>query len=72
MIDENVQVFYIAGAKGDYSQDHDLKEEYSLSAGINYEYAFSKDNIFLLTLDALQTSQFTSGLQANLNYNIKF
>mgnify|MGYP001192472011 FL=1 len=72
VIDENVQVFYVAGAKGDYSQDHDLKEEYSLSAGINYEYAFSKDNIFLLTLDALQTSQFTSGLQANLNYNIKF
>ena len=72
VIDENTQVFFVNGAQGSYSQDDDLKHEVSLSAGLNYEYEFSKNNIFLITLDALQTSQFTNGLQANLNYNFQF
>ena len=50
----------------------DLKKELSLSTGLNYEYKFSKNNIFLMSLDGLQTSQDTSGIQANLNYNYKF
>ncbi len=72
VLDENVQVFYVNGVKGSYSQNNDLKKELSLSAGLNYEYKFSKNNIFLMSLDGLQTSQDTSGIQANLNYNYKF
>ena len=71
VLDENVQVFYVNGVKGSYSQNNDLKKELSLSAGLNYEYKFSKNNIFLMSLDGLQTSQDTSGLQANLNYNLQ-
>ena len=51
---------------------NDLKKELSLSAGLNYEYKFSKNDIFLISLDGLQTSQDTSGLQANLSYISKF
>ncbi|MDA7562390.1 hypothetical protein N8727_02450 [Candidatus Pelagibacter sp.] len=72
VLDENVQVFYVNGVKGSYSQNNDLKKELSLSTGLNYEYKFSKNNIFLVSLDGLQTSQDTSGIQANLNYNYKF
>ena len=72
VLDENVQVFYVNGVKGSYSQNNDLKKELSLSAGLNYEYKFSKNNIFFASLDGLQTSQDTSGIQANLNYNYKF
>ena len=72
VLDENVQVFYVNGVKGSYSQNNDLKKELSLSAGLNYEYKFSKNNIFLMSLDGLQTSQDTSGLQANLSYISKF
>ena len=72
ILDDNVQVFYVNGVKGSYSQNNDLKKELSLSAGLNYEYKFSKNNIFLVSLDGLQTSQDTSGIQANLNYNYKF
>ena len=72
VLNENVQVFYVNGTKGSYSQKNDLKKELSLSAGLNYEYKFSKNNIFLVSLDGLQTSQDTSGIQANLNYNYKF
>jgi hypothetical protein len=72
VLDENVQVFYVNGTKGSYSQNNDLKKELSLSAGLNYEYKFSKNNIFLISLDGLQTSQDTSGLQANLSYISKF
>ena len=72
VLDENVQVFYVNGVKGSYSQNNDLKKELSLSAGLNYEYKFSENNIFLMSLDGLQTSQDTGGLQANLNYNLKF
>ena len=72
ILDENVQVFYVNGTKGSYSQNNDLKKELSLSAGLNYKYKFSKNNIFLVSLDGLQTSQDTSGIQANLNYNYKF
>ena len=39
---KNVQVFYVNGVKGSYSQKNDLKKELSLSAGLNYEYKFSK------------------------------
>ena len=72
VLDENVQVFYVNGVKGSYSQNNDLKKELSLSTGLNYEYKFSKNNIFLVSLDGLQTSQDTSGLQANLSYISKF
>jgi hypothetical protein len=72
VLDENVQVFYVNGTKGSYSQKNDLKKELSLSAGLNYEYKFSKNNIFFASLDGLQTSQDTSGLQANLSYISKF
>lgn len=72
VLDENVQVFYVNGVKGSYSQNNDLKKELSLSAGLNYEYKFSKNNIFLMSLDGLQTSQDTRGLQANLSYISKF
>ena len=72
ILDDNVQVFYVNGVKGSYSQNNDLKNELSLSAGLNYEYKFSKNNIFLMSLDGLQTSQHTRGIQANLNYNFKF
>jgi hypothetical protein len=72
VLDENVQVFYVNGVKGSYSQKNDLKKELSLSAGLNYEYKFSKNNIFLMSLDGLQTSQHTRGIQANLNYISKF
>ena len=72
VLDENVQVFYVNGTKGSYSQKNDLKKELSLSAGLNYEYKFSKNNIFFASLDGLQTSQDTRGLQANLSYISKF
>ena len=72
VLDDNVQVFYVNGVKGSYSQNNDLKKELSLSAGLNYEYKFSKNNIFLMSLDGLQTSQHTRGIQANLNYISKF
>ena len=72
VLDDNVQVFYVNGVKGSYSQKNDLKKELSLSAGLNYEYKFSKNNIFLMSLDGLQTSQHTRGIQANLNYISKF
>jgi hypothetical protein len=72
VLDENAQVFYVNGVKGSYSQKNDLKKELSLSAGLNYEYKFSKNDIFLMSLDGLQTSQDTSGLQANLSYISKF
>ena len=72
VLDDNVQVFYVNGVKGSYSQNNDLKNELSLSAGLNYEYKFSKNNIFLMSLDGLQTSQHTRGIQANLNYISKF
>jgi len=72
ILDDNAQVFYVNGVKGSYSQNNDLKKELSLSTGLNYEYKFSKNNIFLVSLDGLQTSQDTSGIQANLNYNYKF
>ena len=72
VLDENVQVFYVNGTKGSYSQNNDLKKELSLSAGLNYEYKFSKNNIFLVSLDGLQTNQDTSGIQANLSYISKF
>ena len=72
ILDDNAQVFYVNGVKGSYSQNNDLKNELSLSAGLNYEYKFSKNNIFLMSLDGLQTSQHTRGIQANLNYNFKF
>ena len=72
VVDENIQVFTVNGTKGTYSQHSDLKEELSLSASINYEYKFSENNSFAIVFDGLQTSQDTSGVQANLNYSYKF
>ena len=72
VIDENTQVFTVNGTRGTYSQHSDLKEELSLSASINYEYKFSENNSFAIVFDGLQTSQDTSGVQANLNYSYKF
>ena len=72
VIDDNVQIFYVNGTKGSYSQNNDLKKEFSLSTSLNYEYKFSKNNTFSMALDGLQTSQDTSGIQANLTYKYKF
>jgi len=72
VIDDNVQIFYVNGTKGSYSQNNDLKKEFSLSTSLNYEYKFSKNNTFSMALDGLQTSQDTSGIQANLIYKYKF
>jgi len=72
VIDDNVQVFYVNGTKGSYSQNNDLKTEFSLSAGLNYDYNFNGNSKFSIALDGLQTSQDTSGIQANLKYKHKF
>ncbi len=72
IIDDNVQVFRINGTKGSYSQNNDLKSELSLSAGLNYEYKFSKKNNLSISFDGIQTSQDTGGAQANLKYGYKF
>ena len=72
VINDNVQVFYVNGTKGSYSQNNDLKTELSLSAGLNYDYNFNNNNKFSIALEGLQTSQDTSGVQANLKYTNKF
>ena len=72
VIDDNVQVFYVNGTKGSYSQNNDLKTEFSLSAGLNFDYNFNNNNKFSIALEGLQTSQDTSGVQANLKYTNKF
>ena len=72
ILDDNVQIFYVNGTKGSYTQNNDLKTEFSLSAGLNYNYNFSKNSKFSMALDGLQTSQDTSGIQANLKYSHKF
>ena len=60
ILDDNVQVFYVNGTKGSYAQNNDLKSEFSLSAGLNYDYNFSQNSKFSMALDGLQTSQDTS------------
>mgnify|MGYP007000330590 len=72
IIYDNVQIFYVNGTKGSYSQNNDLKTELSLSAGLNYDYNFNNNNKFSIALEGLQTSQDTSGIQANLKYTNKF
>ena len=72
VIDDNVQVFYVNGTKGSYSQNNDLKTELSLSAGLNYDYNFNNNSKFSIALEGLQTSQDTSGIQANLKYSQSF
>ena len=72
ILDENVQIFHVNGTKGSYTQNNDLKTEFSLSAGLNYNYNFSKNSKFSMALDGLQTSQDTSGIQANLKYSHRF
>ena len=72
IIDDNVQIFRVNGTKGSYSQNNDLKTEVSLSAGLNYKYKFSKNNNLSFAVDGIQTSQNTSGAQANLKYSYKF
>ena len=71
ILDDNVQVFYVNGTKGSYAQNNDLKSEFSLSAGLNYDYNFQNSK-FSMALDGLQTSQDTSGFQANLKYSHQF
>ncbi len=72
ILDDNVQIFYVNSTKGSYTQNNDLKTEFSLSAGLNYNYNFSKNSKFSMSLDGLQTSQDTSGIQGNLKYSHKF
>ena len=72
ILDDNVQVFYVNGTKGSYAQNNDLKSEFSLSAGLNYDYNFSQNSKFSMALDGLQTSQDTSGIKANLKYSHRF
>ena len=72
ILDDEVQVFYVNGTKGIYNQNNDLKTEFSLSASLNYNYNFSKNNKLSMALNGLQTSQDTSGIQANLKYSHKF
>ena len=72
ILDDNVQIFHVNGTKGSYTQNNDLKTEFSLSAGLNYNYNFSKKSKFSIALDGLQTSQDTSGIQANLKYSHRF
>ncbi len=72
VLHDNTQVFRVNGTRGSYSQKDELKKEISLSASLNYEYKFSKDNTFSLTFDGLQTTQDISGIQTGLNYKYKF
>jgi hypothetical protein len=72
VLHDNTQVFRVNGTRGTYSQKDELKKEVSLSASLNYEYKFSKNNIFSLAFDGLRTSQEISGIQAGLNYKYKF
>ena len=67
-----MQIFHVNGTKGSYTQNNDLKTEFSLSAGLNYNYNFSKNSKFSMALDGLQTTQDTSGIQANLKYSQSF
>ena len=72
ILDDEVQIFYVNGTKGIYNQNNDLKTEFSLSASLNYNYNFSKKSKLSMALNGLQTSQDTSGIQANLKYSHKF
>ena len=72
ILDDNVQIFHVNGTKGSYTQSNDLKSEFSLSASLNYDYNFSQNSKFSMALDGLQTSQDTSGVQANLKYSQRF
>ena len=67
-----MQIFYVNGTKGTYTQNNDLKTEFSLSTSLNYDYNFSQNNKFSMALDGLHTTQDTSGIQANLKYSHKF
>ena len=67
-----MQIFYVNGTKGSYTQNNDLKTEFSLSAGLNYDYNFSKNSKFTVALDGLSTTQDTGGIQANLKYSQRF
>ncbi len=72
ILDDNVQIFHVNGTKGSYTQNNDLKTEFSLSAGLNYDYNFSKNSKFTAALDGLSTTQDTGGIQANLKYSQRF
>ncbi len=72
ILDDNVQIFYVNGTKGSYTQNNDLKTEFSLSAGLNYDYNFSQNNKFSVSLDGLHTTQDANSVQANLKYSHKF
>ena len=72
IIDDNVQIFYVNGTKGSYSQNNDLKTELSLSAGLNYHYSISQNSKFSFAIEGLHTTQDTSGIKANLKYSKRF
>ena len=72
ILNDNLQVFYVNGTKGTYTQNNDLKTEFSLSAGINYDYKFSQNSKFSVSLDGLHTTQDTNSVKANLKYSHKF
>ena len=72
VLDDTEQIFYVNGTKGSYTQNNDLKTEFSLSTGLNYDYNFSQNKKFSLALDGLHTTQDTSGIQGNLKYSHKF
>ncbi len=72
ILNDNLQVFYVNGTKGTYTQNNDLKTEFSLSAGINYDYKFSQNSKFSVALDGLHTTQDTNSIKANLKYSHKF
>ena len=72
ILNDDLQVFYVNGTKGTYTQNNDLKTEFSLSAGINYDYKFSQNSKFSVALDGLHTTQDTNSIKANLKYSHKF
>ena len=72
ILEDEDQIFYVNGTKGSYNQNNDLKTEFSLSTSLNYEHKFSKNSIFSIAFQGLQTTQDTSGIQANLKYSQKF
>ena len=47
ILDDNEQIFYVNGTKGSYTQNNDLKTEFSLSTGLNYDYNFSQNKKLL-------------------------
>ena len=72
ILEDDIQIFYVNGTKGTYDQNNDLKTELSLSASLIYDYNFNNNGKFSIAIDGLQTTQDTSGIQANLKYTQRF